>query len=351
MPTLIGPLWSAEVGSFLQARSESMRQIFDRVRMVAPTKTTVLVTGETGAGKGLVARLIHHLSNRNDRPFVSVHCGAIPDTLLESELFGHEKGSFTGAVRRRAGKFELASGGTLLLDEVGTITPSAQVKLLNVLQERTIQRLGSEQELAVDVRLIAATNSDLRAMVDQQSFRSDLYYRLNVFPIEIPPLRDRREDIPGIVEHILKRLNEIHAKDIRTVHGEVIRSFVDYAWPGNVRELQNVLERAYILETSSEVSPDSIPLEILNAKETYAAIPIDSSRSLAAVRRAAVEHAERCYLKELLAAHRGRIGESAAAAAITPRQLHNLLRRHRIRKEEYKPPRGAHLPGAADRDG
>ena len=189
--------WQSDSLEVVQTRNPVMRSVFERVRLVAPTKSTVLLTGETGTGKGVLAKLIHRHSNRREVQFIGVHCGAIPDTLLESELFGHEKGAFTGAVRRKLGKFELAHGGTIFLDEIGTITPAAQIKLLQVLQERTFQRVGGEAVIETDVRVIAASNRDLGQMVEQGLFRNDLFYRLNVFPIEIPPLRERREDKIG----------------------------------------------------------------------------------------------------------------------------------------------------------
>ncbi|MFO7459888.1 MAG: sigma-54 dependent transcriptional regulator, partial [Desulfatiglandales bacterium] len=195
--------WQADSLEIIQTKSRPMKIVFEKIRSVAPTKSTVLLSGETGTGKGVLASLIHKHSNRRESQFISVHCGAIPDTLLESELFGHEKGAFTGAVRRKLGKFEIARGGTIFLDEIGTITPSAQIKLLQILQDGTFQRVGGEETIEANVRVIAATNMNLKEMCDAGLFRKDLYYRLNVFPIEISPLRDRREDIPHFVEVFL----------------------------------------------------------------------------------------------------------------------------------------------------
>jgi transcriptional regulator with GAF, ATPase, and Fis domain len=331
--------WSREVEEILRTRSETMERVFTRVRAVAPTITTVLLTGETGTGKGVIARAIHILSGRRNMPFVSVHCGAVPDTLLESELFGHEKGSFTGAVRRKLGKFELAKGGTLFLDEIGTITPAAQIKLLQVLQDKVFQRVGGEEEIEADIRLIAATNSDLVQMQDAGSFRKDLYYRLNVFPIELPPLRERLEDLPLLISNILQSLNRAYGKNVREVHPDVMRAFANYPWPGNIRELENLIERAQILEVGEQLSPAGFPAELLASTDAVAPLPVHTDQTLAEVRQAAVAAAESRYLVELLAEHQGRIDATARAAGITTRQLHKLMTKYEIRKEQFKPPR------------
>ena len=326
---------------------EAMKAVLEKARIVASTRATVLLTGETGVGKGVMARLIHHWSNRRDKPFIAVHCGVVPDTLLESELFGHERGSFTGAHRRMHGKFELANGGTLFLDEVGTITPSSQVKLLDVLQEWYFHRVGGEEAVEVDVRVIAASNSDLEKMQKEGLFRADLFHRLSVFPIEIPPLRDRPEDLIPLVTHLLDRLNRLYSKEIEGLDPAVERAFRAYGWPGNIRELENVLERAQILETGARISPQHVPIEILNTTGTHVSVPVPvgSTTTLAAVRREAVEAAERRYLVELLTAHGGRIDASARAAGVTTRQLRKLLTKYQIRKTDFRPPRPS--PAAA----
>lgn len=257
--------WQEDSLEIVRTRSPLMKRLFDKVRSVAPTKSTVLLNGETGTGKGVLARLIHQHSNRKDGPFISVHCGAIPDTLLESELFGHERGAFTGAVRRKLGKFEIAQGGTIFLDEIGTITPSAQIKLLEILQDGTFHRVGGEERIEANMRVIAATNADLRKMCEAGQFRKDLYYRLNVFPLEIPPLKERMEDIGYIVEVILKKLNKFDLKEIHDIHPHVIDAFGNYPWPGNIRELENLMERAYILEESPILTPDSFPDELFTS--------------------------------------------------------------------------------------
>jgi DNA-binding NtrC family response regulator len=328
--------WQYDSLDLVRTHNPAMQQVFNKIRSVAKTRTTVLLTGETGTGKGVLARLIHRHSDRAQHQFISVHCGAIPEGLLESELFGHEKGAFTGAVRRKLGKFEIAHGGTLFLDEIGTISPAMQIKLLQVLQERTLQRVGGEEVIATDVRIIAATNADLRRMVAEGSLRSDLYYRLNVFPIEIPPLRERTEDIPPLVDAFLERLNQFHSKRMLAVSPAVMDAFAAYPWPGNIRELENLVERAYILETTSMLTPESFPGELFADSTRQAHLPLDITRTLAEVRRSGTESLERRYLKELLAAHQGRIDRTAHAAGITPRQLHKLMSKYGLRKEEFK---------------
>lgn len=227
--------------------SPVLRQVLRQVEAVAPTNSTVLIQGETGSGKELIARAVHNLSQRRNHPFVKLNCAAIPTGLLESELFGHEKGAFTGAIAQRIGRFELASQGTIFLDEISEIPLELQPKLLRVLQEREFERLGSSRTLRTDARLIAATNRDLDAMVEEQRFRSDLFYRLNVFPIYVPPLRDRKEDIPFLVRHFAQHFARDMTKEIQSISAETMNSLVSYSWPGNVRELQNVIERAVIL--------------------------------------------------------------------------------------------------------
>jgi len=328
--------WQADALEVIHTKNPAMRAVFESIRLVAPTKSTVLLSGETGTGKGILAKLIHCHSNRKDVQFISVHCGAIPDTLLESELFGHEKGAFTGAVRRKLGKFELAHGGTIFLDEVGTVSPSAQIKLLQVLQDRTFERVGGEETLEADVRIIAASNVDLKRLVEDGLFRQDLYYRLNVFPIALPPLRERTEDIPQLVEVFLKKLNRFNQKDIHYVHPQVMDAFRRYPWPGNIRELENLVERAYILETSSMLTPESFPAELFATAPLPSRTPVNTDLTLGEARRLAVEAVEKQYLKELLSSHRGRIDRTAAAAGVTARQIHKLLVRHAIRKEDFK---------------
>jgi formate hydrogenlyase transcriptional activator len=233
--------------------SAVLRRALRRVEAVGPTDSTVLIYGETGSGKELIARAVHKLSQRSSHAFVKLNCAAIPTGLLESELFGHEKGAFTGAIAQRIGRFELASTGAIFLDEVGEIPLELQPKLLRVLQEREFERLGSSRTLHTNARLIAATNRDLNAMVDSQMFRSDLFYRLNVFPIYVPPLRERTEDIPFLVRHFAQHFARLMKKRIDTISSETMNALVRYPWPGNIRELQNVIERAVILSSGKEL--------------------------------------------------------------------------------------------------
>jgi DNA-binding NtrC family response regulator len=329
-------LWRADSSTVVKTKNPAMQLVFNKIRSVAPTKSTVMLIGETGTGKGILANLIHQHSSRAAAQFISVHCGAIPDTLLESELFGHEKGAFTGAIRRKLGKFEIAKGGTIFLDEVGTITPLAQIKLLQVLQDGSFNRVGGDEALSTDARIITATNSDLMKMSDGGQFRRDLYYRLNVFPIEIPPLRERIEDLNLFIDVILKKLNRSHQKNIHEVHPSVFEALKIYSWPGNIRELENLIERAYILEGSSLLTPESFPGELFGDDITAAVLSMDSHLPLTKARQKAVEDFERRYLKDLIARNKGKIKKSADDAGITTRQLHKLMSKYGIRKEEYK---------------
>jgi len=243
-------------------RSPSLRKVLQEIETVAPTDSTVLIYGETGTGKELIARAIHNLSGRAKNSFVKLNCAAIPTGLLESELFGHEKGAFTGAVAQRIGRFELATRGTVFLDEIGEVPLELQPKLLRVLQEREFERLGSSRTLRTDARLIAATNRDLGAMVEEQKFRADLFYRLNVFPVHVPPLRERQDDIPLLVRHFVQQFARRMSKVVDTIPTETMNALVRYHWPGNIRELQNLVERAVILSTGAILK---VPLNDLQA--------------------------------------------------------------------------------------
>jgi two-component system response regulator AtoC len=246
------------------ARSPKMFEIFDTIRKIAEYKTTVLITGESGSGKELIAQAIHFNSPRANKPFVAINCSAIPETLLESELFGYMKGAFTGANKDKKGLFEEASGGTLFLDEVGDLPVPLQVKLLRAIQEEEIRRVGSSSTIKVDVRLITATLKNLGEEIKKGTFREDLYYRLNVLPIHLPPLRDRKEDIPLLAEHFIKRFNAEMSKSVESLSPECIQALGDYSWPGNVRELENTIERALVLESSKILNYDSLPDVIRN---------------------------------------------------------------------------------------
>ncbi len=290
----------------------SLRQVLAQVAKVAPTDSTVLILGETGTGKELIARAIHKRSRRASRAFIRVNCPAIPAPLIASELFGHEKGAFTGAFQRRLGRFEAADGGTIFLDEIGELPPETQIALLRVLQEREIERLGSTHPITVDVRVVAATNRDLEAAVERGGFRQDLFYRLNVFPIRIPPLRERLDDIPVLAQYLIERYAKQAGKSIRTISKQTLELLQAYDWPGNVRELQNVIERAVIL---CEGETFAIDESWLKAKPSHA--PIDTGRQMRTL-----AEGERALIIAALAQSRGRIsGPSGAAAKLgIPRQ-------------------------------
>ncbi|MGH9390548.1 MAG: sigma-54 dependent transcriptional regulator, partial [Vicinamibacteria bacterium] len=241
--------------------SAPLRSLRELIGRVAPAKSAVLITGETGTGKELVARAIHWASRRRDKRFLTINCGALPVDLLESELFGHEKGAFTGAIRMKIGKFEYGDGGTIFLDEVGEIPPVIQVKILRVLQEREFERVGGNQPIKVDVRIIAATNKDLHQAIEKGEFREDLYYRLNVVPLRLPPLRARREDIPILARHFLTKCREKFRKEVGTISQEALNRMLLYSWPGNVRELENLVERAVIMARGNIIQSVDLPHE------------------------------------------------------------------------------------------
>jgi DNA-binding NtrC family response regulator len=245
--------------------SPSIRQVFNLVSEVGKNLSTVLITGESGTGKELIARAIHQSSPRKDKPFVTVDCATIPENLVESELFGHEKGAFTDAASQKIGKFELANGGTLFLDEIGNLPFDIQSKILRVLEQRDIQRVGGNKVIRIDARIVAATNIDLKKAVKEGIFRQDLYYRLNVIPINVPPLRERKEDIPLLVDHFLKIFNKELTKNIRGISREALELMVNYGWPGNIRELRNVIERVVALSNETTISEKRLPLDILLA--------------------------------------------------------------------------------------
>jgi formate hydrogenlyase transcriptional activator len=279
-------------------KSAALRLLLNQVATVAPTASTVLICGETGTGKELVARALHHLSPRCPNAFVKVNCAAIPAGLLESELFGHERGAFTGAIAQRIGRFELANRGSIFLDEIGDVSLELQPKLLRVLQEREFERLGNTRTLRTDARLIAATNRDLTAMVTEQQFRSDLFYRLNVFPIRVPPLRERREDIPILVSHFVLQFVRHMNKTIERITSETMSALCNYHWPGNIRELQNVLERAVILSSGPVLRVSSSDLSAdggLRSKQSHPGTPENEGNL-----RRLLEETERQRILEVL---------------------------------------------------
>jgi formate hydrogenlyase transcriptional activator len=308
--------------------SDAVRHVLEQVAKVAPTDSTVLITGETGTGKELIARAIHRGSARSTRAFVTVNCAAVPPSLIASELFGHERGAFTGALQRRQGKFELADAGTIFLDEVGELPPDTQMALLRVLQEREFERVGGGRPIKINVRVIAATNRDLQGAVAAKDFRADLFYRLNVFPVEVPSLRQRRSDIPLLVEYFVHRYSKRAGKKIDGISEQSLDLLRDYPWPGNIRELQNVIERAVIVSDTNTLSIDERWL-VQRVVEPDAQTPLDDE--LTAHERSRVEAA--------LAASKGRVsGPTGAAARLgVPRStLESKIRSLKVDKHRFR---------------
>lgn len=309
-------------------KSDAMKALLEMLAMVAPSEATVLITGESGTGKELIARSLHVNSPRKDHPLVVVNCAAITETLLESELFGHEKGAFTGADKRREGRFKQADQGTIFLDEIGEMSPTMQAKLLRVLQQREIQRVGSEEIIQVDVRIVAATNRDLEDEVAEGRFREDLFYRLNVMPLNVPPLRERLDDIPLLADFFLKRYAEKNRKSVKGFTPLAMDMLLKYDWPGNVRELENAIERAVILLTGEHITEKQLPLNIvkkwsdLDPSAAPAASPPDGTRSL--------EEIEKEAILATLKATGGNKSECARRLGITRKTLHNKLKSYSI---------------------
>jgi two-component system response regulator AtoC len=316
--------------SNIVGQSAKIQEVFDTIKQAAPSQATILIQGESGTGKELVAHAIHQLSTRSKGPFIPVHCAALNPTLLESELFGHEKGAFTGATDRRSGRFEMADGGTLFLDEISEIDPSIQVKLLRVLEERQFERVGGHQTLDVDIRLIAATNADLGAMVKAKTFRNDLFFRLDVVSIILPPLRDRAEDIPLLFTHFLKEFNARNNKQIEDITPEAVEMLTAYSWPGNVREFRNVIERMVVLARSNRLSVRDLPLSIKNAvhgETTRLALGTtdDSQRS----EPASMAEGERMMIYAALKKNDGNRTLAAEQLGISRRTLQRKLKEYR----------------------
>jgi DNA-binding NtrC family response regulator len=305
-------------------RSPAMERVIELVRRAAPSRSNILITGESGTGKELLARAVHHLSTRAEGPFVVVNTGSVPTDLLESTLFGHVRGAFTGAVATRRGLFEVADGGTIFLDEIGTITPPTQAKLLRVVQEREFIPVGSEQNVKVDVRIIAATNAELSRMVAEGTFREDLYYRLNVITIETPPLRRRKEDVPALANHFLRRFGDENDKPSLTLTPQALDTLVSYNWPGNVRQLENVIERAVVLSQDDSIDVDLLPAELLAAPK------FDSSANLppdGVDLREAVNDYTRALIEASLARCGGVQRRAAQMLRVSPSTLNEMIKR------------------------
>ena len=293
----------------------SMRAVYQQIAQVADSTATVLIRGESGTGKELVARAIHYASSRRDGPFISVNCAALPENLIESELFGHEKGAFTGAAQQRKGRFELANGGTIMLDEIGDISSAVQVRLLRVLQEREFERVGGDRTIRVNVRVIAATSRDLEKAMKDGRFREDLYYRLNVFPIHLPPLRERRSDIILLADHFLQKYNEMYGKKIKRISTPAINMMMAYHWPGNVRELENCIERAVLTSSDDVIHGYTLPPSLQTSEETNTALIPTEGASL----RTMMESYEREIIVDALKKHRGNVAAAARHLQTTQR--------------------------------
>jgi Nif-specific regulatory protein len=314
--------------SHIIGSSNPMRQVYEQVTQVARTNTTVLLRGESGTGKEMVAHAIHYNSLRSNKPFVRVSCAALPETLIESELFGYEKGAFTGAQARKKGRFELANGGTLFLDEIGDLNLSTQIKLLRVLQEREFERLGGTETIKINVRLIVATNKDLEKAIEHGEFRSDLYYRLNVFTIFMPPLRERKPDILLLADHFLEKYGKEHGKDIRRISTPAIDMLTSYHWPGNVRELENVIERAVVVCDSNVIHGHHLPPTLQTAEGTDTITRLSLGDAVAAF--------ERDIIQDALKTTRGNRAKAAKLLDTTERILGYRIKQLNIDHERFR---------------
>jgi two-component system NtrC family response regulator len=307
-------------------KSKPLQAVFDIIQKVAHTKATILVTGESGTGKELIAKAIHFNSPRRNKPFVAVSCAALTETLLESELFGHERGAFTGAIAMKKGRFELADGGTLFLDEIGEVPASVQVKLLRVLEDMSFERVGGTRQIAVDVRLIAATNKDLRAEVEQQAFREDLYFRLNVVHVNLPPLRDRSEDIPLLAAYFLKQYTREADHGEMTISPETMRFLCNHRWPGNVRELEHAIERAVLLSQGSEITMDDLPKDLMSFADLEMPIDWQTLSSLPET----LDAIEKRLINKALSLSNNVQSRAAALLGIPRANLQYRLKKHNI---------------------
>ncbi|MGO9145074.1 MAG: sigma-54-dependent transcriptional regulator [Desulfomonilia bacterium] len=302
----------------IETASPKMKKLVETVHQVAPSQATILIMGGSGTGKEVIADMIHKLSPRADRPMVKVNCAAIPETLIESELFGYEKGAFTGAAGRKEGRFEVADKSSIFLDEIGEVPPAVQVKLLRILQEETFERLGSNKTIKVDVRIITATNKDLSAMVKQGRFREDLYWRLNVISLQLPALKDRREDIPNLVQHFINRFSHKNTKDVLGIESKAMEILLGYAWPGNVRELENVIERSVVLDRDGVIGADDLPSELQSAS-------IPAMESVTIPLGTPMEEVERILMEETLKRTKGDKGLASKLLGISTRTLYRKM--------------------------
>ena len=306
-------------------KSPKMQAVFELIRTVGPSKSTILIQGESGTGKELIARAIHQTSPRNQKPFITVSCGALTESLLESELFGHEKGAFTGAANQKKGRFETADGGTIFLDEVADIDPKSQLDLLRVLQEKEFTRVGGNEQIKVDVRVIAATNKDLQKLMKEGKFREDLYYRLNVITMHLPPLRDHKEDIPVLAEHFLRKFNIENSKKIQRISEDALRALLDYNWPGNIRELEHAVEHAVTIEKTNIIGPDSLPAALRREPGFPCAYVADDKP---------LDQVEKEYIHKVLARHQWNIQKAAGILGIDRATLYSKVKKYGLEQKQ-----------------
>lgn len=333
---LSNPIFDDDVESEFVGHSNKMKEVFGLIYKLCKVETSVLIRGENGTGKELVAKAIHFNSARKDGPFVAVNCGAIPENLMESEFFGHEKGAFTGATERKIGKFQLANNGTLFLDEVGELKPEMQVKLLRVLQDKKFMPVGSNREVKTNARIIAATNRNLEKMIEDGLLREDLFYRLNVMPIFLPPLRERPDDIAALIQHFMKKFSKTMGREIQHITPEALAVCKSYRWPGNIRELENAMERAFIVESSNSITPESLP-EALRQKTSNPTKTISTSDFSSNTLNFELfkEQAEKDFIINALKANRGRINQTVAHANIPKNTLLRKIKKYGITAKDY----------------
>jgi len=336
--TLSNPIFDDDIESDFVGHSSKMKEVFNLIYRLCKVDTTVLIRGENGTGKELVARAIHFNSSRKNGTFVAINCGAIPESLMESELFGHEKGAFTGAFERKIGKFQMANNGTLFLDEIGELPIEMQVKLLRVVQERKFTPIGGNREVKTNTRIIAATNRNLEKMMEDRLFREDLFYRLNVMPIFLPPLRDRLDDLDGLANHFIKKFSKQHHHEMLGLEEETLLIMKSYRWPGNIRELENVIERAFIVENSNKITPKSLPENILRSRpKEFASKSQSTSTGYAGPLDfdAFKEGMEKEFIMSALKANKGKINQTVAHANIPKNTLLRKIRKYGINVKEY----------------
>ncbi len=315
-------------------QSKKMLKVYEKVRTVAESDATVLIRGETGTGKELIARAIHRHSQRRNRSFIRMNCAAIPESLLEAELFGHERGAFTGAIQQRKGKFEAANGGTIYLDEIGEISMTVQAKLLRVLQEGEFDRMGGNDTITIDTRVITTTNRDLEEAIREGTFRLDLFYRLNVIPVYLPSLRERKEDIPLLVHHFIKKFAKKNNKEITSISPTAMAAITQYDWPGNVRELENIIERAVVLSAKDRLDDIEIPgMPGNNGKMLNIS---GQELGFQSAKKKVIESFETHYLSHVLKKHRGNISASAKEAGLDYKNFHNKLKKYHLKKSQFE---------------